>query len=510
MATKYVLIGNSAASLAAVDGIRKFDKQGEIQQSVTTYAAYNLWGGKNLYGGTKGRAYKVSFNRPYDDAGGAGQVWGEELQMLRFLEREGYDVKYCTNIDVHLQPAATWGAKAFLSVGHDEYWSWEMRQHVEEARERGIHLAFFSSNTCYRQIRLETSPLTRAANRTVVCYKDNALDALAQKAATQYLVTTYWREEPINRPECQLIGIQYDETMFPSVGDVVVANDAHWIFQHTGLQNGDRFVNLLNGREVDRLYSVVPNTEILCASPVQVEGLPYDANRLCHVTIYTWPASGALVFAAGTMYWSLALDDFGQSARGDIPVNAAAQQMMRNLLARFISGTPVPPVTPVAAEFVRSDRETQGNWRGIYGRDGYLLSDQEASIPDYAEADIRDPALLVWENATTDPRALQRGQEDSRFAWAWTAEQGFILDLNLTDEREHFISVYCLDWDNEGREQTITIFNALDNVVLDMQEVKDFGSGQYLVWRIKGHVQLAFTADHGVAVVSGIFFDPLP
>jgi NAD(P)H-nitrite reductase large subunit len=30
MATKYVLIGNSAASLAAVDGIRKFDKQGEI------------------------------------------------------------------------------------------------------------------------------------------------------------------------------------------------------------------------------------------------------------------------------------------------------------------------------------------------------------------------------------------------------------------------------------------------------------------------------------------------
>src|SRR5215470_20395381 len=30
MATKYVLIGNSAASLAAVDGIRKHDKTGEI------------------------------------------------------------------------------------------------------------------------------------------------------------------------------------------------------------------------------------------------------------------------------------------------------------------------------------------------------------------------------------------------------------------------------------------------------------------------------------------------
>jgi hypothetical protein len=481
-----------------------------FQQSVTTYAAYNLWGRNNLYGGTDGRAYKVSFNRPYDDAGGGGQVWAEELQLLRFLEREGYDVKYCTNVDVHVQPAATWGTKAFLSVGHDEYWSWEMRQHVEEARERGINLAFFSSNTCYRQIRLEPSPLNGAANRTVVCYKDETLDPLAQKTATLHLTTTSWRDEPVNRPECQLIGIQYDETLYPSAGNIVVTNEAHWIFQNTGLRNGDQFVNLLNGREVDRIYDRVPNTEILCASPVQVDGQSYDANHLTHVTLYTWPSSGALVFAAGTMYWPLALDDFGQSARGEVPVSLAVQQMMRNLFARFISTTPPPPPTPPTGAGASVDRETQGTWHGTYGRDGYLLSNDEAHVPGYVAVSLRDPARLVWESRTTDPRALQQAQSDSRFAWAWAAEQGFILELNLTDEQEHLVSIYCVDWENLGQEQTITMTNALDNTVLDVQEVKDFGAGQYLVWRVKGHVQFSFTAAKREALVSGIFFDPVP
>ncbi|MFN7928863.1 MAG: DUF6605 domain-containing protein [Blastocatellia bacterium] len=482
-----------------------------FQQSVTTYAAYNLWGGKNLYGGTGGqRAYKVSFNRPYDDSGGAGHVWAEEMQMLRFLEREGYDVKYCTNIDVHLQPAATWGAKAFLSVGHDEYWSWEMRQHVEEARASGLHLAFFSSNTCYRQIRLEPSPLTGAANRTVVCYKDNLIDPVAKQTATKHLTTVSWRDEPVNRPECELIGIQYDEAMFPAAGNVVVANDTHWVFQDTGLRNGDRFINLLNGREVDRIYTKVPNTEILCASPVQVQGLSYDANRLTHVTLYTWPSSGALVFASGTMYWSLVLDDFGQSARGEVPVNLAAQQMTRNLLARFTSGNPLPPPPgPSSTILVKIDRETQGTWRDVYGTEGYFLCDQEASIPDYAEVSIKDPALLLWEDPTTDSRALQRVQNDTRFAWAWAAEQGFVLDINLTDEQEHLISVYCLDWENVGLEQTITITDALENTVLDTQEVRDANGGQYLVWRLKGHVQLTVTPAQGEALVSGVFFDPV-
>ena len=63
----------------------------------------------------------------------------------------------------------------WLSVGHDEYWTWQMRAHVEGARRpRGATSRFFSGNVCYWQIRLEPSAITGEADRTMVSYKDDA------------------------------------------------------------------------------------------------------------------------------------------------------------------------------------------------------------------------------------------------------------------------------------------------------------------------------------------------
>jgi len=135
------------------------------QSMATTYQAYSNWGGKSLYPNLSvgPQAVKVSFDRPYSTGSGAGQfllAW--EYDMVRFLEREGYDVTYITNIDTHARPELLRRAKAFLSVGHDEYWSWEMRANVEAARDHGVNLAFFSANVCYWQARLEDG------NRTLV------------------------------------------------------------------------------------------------------------------------------------------------------------------------------------------------------------------------------------------------------------------------------------------------------------------------------------------------------
>jgi hypothetical protein len=93
-----------------------------FQTSVTTYQAYNSWGGYSLY--SKPRATHVSFNRPYRDGHGSGQFTAWESRMLRFLEREGYDVTYATDIDSHERGELLTMHKGFLSVGHDEYWSW--------------------------------------------------------------------------------------------------------------------------------------------------------------------------------------------------------------------------------------------------------------------------------------------------------------------------------------------------------------------------------------------------
>jgi hypothetical protein len=85
-------------------------------------------GRKTLYGfnSSNGQpAVKVSFNRPYDDSYSTGQFLSYEMDMVGFLEKEGYDVCYTTDVDTHTTASEILLHKAFLSVGHDEYWSWE-------------------------------------------------------------------------------------------------------------------------------------------------------------------------------------------------------------------------------------------------------------------------------------------------------------------------------------------------------------------------------------------------
>jgi cellulose synthase/poly-beta-1,6-N-acetylglucosamine synthase-like glycosyltransferase len=325
-----------------------------VQSSVTTFQAYNNWGGKSLYAfnSVGGQAAKVSFNRPYAisplplAAPGAGagdfltsnsfpidypaSAAGWEYNMVRWLEREGYDVTYATNVDVHARPDLLASHQAFLSVGHDEYWSWEMRRHVELARDQGTHVGFFSANTCYWQIRLESSRFTDEPHRTIVAYKENAPwhDPLQidQDPTNDYLVTTKWRNPPVNRPEAALIGSMFIETDAPVDGDFVIEDATHWVLNGTGLQRGDHLPGLL-GYEVDGGRDLPqPTTRIVARAPLaQHEGT---------VTVYT-TANGTIVFSTGSMQWSWGLDDYNAPALRKSVFSPAAQHITRNVLARF-------------------------------------------------------------------------------------------------------------------------------------------------------------------------------
>jgi hypothetical protein len=331
-----------------------------VQQNVTTYQAYNNWGGKSLYkwnSTDNKRASKVSFNRPY--AGnqqnpaaaygiGAGEFLcnvqphnpdypisnaGWEYNMIRWLEREGYDVAYCTNMDVHATPELLLKHKAWIAVGHDEYWSWEMRNHLEAALESGIHLGFFSANTGYWQVRFEASEINQQENRLMVCHKAEKRDPLSLSKDQRHLTTCQWRDEPVTRPEAQLLGVMY--VADPVDGDIVISNAKHWVFSETGLENGSRLPGLL-GYEVDFVNDCSPkNIEILAESP-WTKLNDNNVQGVAHITIYE-AESKALVFAAGTIQWSWALDDFNAPVLRASRSNPAAQQLTRNVLQRFIS-----------------------------------------------------------------------------------------------------------------------------------------------------------------------------
>jgi len=131
-----------------------------FQTSDTTWQAYNEYGGNSLYvGAPAGRAYKVSYNRPFITSqafGGKGAlswVFGSEYPMVRWLEANGYNVTYTSGVDSDRRGGLLLQHKVFMSVGHDEYWSAAQRANVEAARNAGVNLAFFSGNEVFWKTR---------------------------------------------------------------------------------------------------------------------------------------------------------------------------------------------------------------------------------------------------------------------------------------------------------------------------------------------------------------------
>ena len=142
-----------------------------LQTSDATWQAYNTYGGNSLYQCTVAcppgdpaaykSAYKVSYNRPFhtaeDDSGRSWLFTGPEYPMIRYLERNGYDVSYTSSADVGRNPALLKNHKVFMSSGHDEYWSASQRSAVEAARDAGVNLAFFTGNEMFWKTRWEPS-----------------------------------------------------------------------------------------------------------------------------------------------------------------------------------------------------------------------------------------------------------------------------------------------------------------------------------------------------------------
>lgn len=320
--------GTSRKQSYIVFVVRDDERHSELlfQSSVTTYQAYNEWGGRSLY--SNPRAFKVSFNRPYRRGHGTGDMLYWELSMVRFLEKEGYDVTYTTDVDTHAHGERLLSHKGFLSVGHDEYWTWQMMDNVEGARDHGIHVAFFGSNPAYWQIRLEPSVITGEQNRTITCYKNETADPVSHSddPAMRRMTTVKFRSHPVDRPEDALVGVMYESD--PVQADIVVSDAGSWVFDGTGLKNGDILHDLL-GYEVDKVSGHAP------ATIQRIAHSPYDFHgntRYSDMTVYTAP-SGSIVVATGSMQWSWGLVD--PEMEGKTYDNPAVKRATRNILLRF-------------------------------------------------------------------------------------------------------------------------------------------------------------------------------
>jgi hypothetical protein len=295
-----------------------------MMNAVTEWQAYNEWGGYSLYfgRGRGGRSFEnrgriVSFDRPYDQPGGAGDFVGLELPLVQLLEGRGYDVSYMTSVDFHRRPDLVQQHRALLSPGHDEYWSKPMRDGAEAARDRGVNLAFLGANAAYRQIRFEPSAL--GPDRHQVCYKSANEDPM--RKVDPSVVTVNWRDAPVNRPENAMIGQQYKCN--PVRDDMVIVAPNAWMFDGTGVTMNQRLATVI-GPECDAYTpgkQVPPNVQILAHSPVKCGGFS-------DMTYYTAP-SGAGVFASGSIWWITKLTPPGPGSPFDAIVSTTTENILR-------------------------------------------------------------------------------------------------------------------------------------------------------------------------------------
>ena len=325
-----------------------------FQTSDTTWQAYNNYGGNSLYAGLPvGRAYKVSYNRPFNTRavdGGQDWLFNSEYPMLRWLEANGYDVSYSSGIDTDRYASLLLNHRVFLSVGHDEYWSAAQRASVEAARNAGVNLAFFSGNEIFWKTRWENSIDGSATpHRTLVNYKETAANAKIDPTAVW---TGTWRDPRFSppsdggRPENALSGTIFMVNDGATTALVVPEADGKMRFWRNtsvaSLAAGTSATLASNtlGYEWDadvdngsRPAGLVrlSTTTVANAPVLQDYGSTYASGTATHnLTLYRH-ASGARVFGAGTVQWAWGLD--ATHDRGSAAADVRMQQATVNLLA---------------------------------------------------------------------------------------------------------------------------------------------------------------------------------
>ena len=320
-----------------------------FQCSDTTWAAYNRWpdlwslydDGTPPHNWYTGPGVAVSFDRPYGryrqifDAPlsqGSGEFLLWEFPLAFWMEKHGYDVSYISNLDTHANADRLLRCRALVSVGHDEYWSRAMYDHVKRAIDSGVHAAFLCGNSVdgLLDIREGTSS---GRHRTI----ERIGKFGGERSERERSFATPWKEH--GPPPELLMGAG---TTHPANGtaDWTCKSEKHWLFEGTGMASGDAIQGLVGWEHHGPPLGEIPGLEVLARGPVFSRGRPQNVEYTA--TMYPGP-KGNLVFNAATIWWSDGLAEppgyLRPSAHGGTPPgpDKRVQRMTANLFRKFVS-----------------------------------------------------------------------------------------------------------------------------------------------------------------------------
>jgi len=315
-----------------------------FQCSDNTWNAYNRWPSQfALYDNGENPWYwgpnvEVSFDRPYGkycqilDAPlsvGSGEFLLWEFPLAYWMEQQGYDVSYIANVDTHRDPDGLLRAKSFLSVGHDEYWSLAMYDHVKRAIEEGVNAAFLSGNAVCGVVPMMPSTDGRAHRIITRTGLFGGVDDIAEGFPDMTLL----KQDAPN--EGLLIG---SRNMYPVTGggDWICSMPDHWLFEGTGMKAGDGIPGLV-GWEWHGDPAPIEGLEVVSTGPVS-NG---NVEAQYAATIYPGP-KGNHVFNAATCWWADGLAEppgYVRPSAYSTPKgpDSRVQRITANLFERFLN-----------------------------------------------------------------------------------------------------------------------------------------------------------------------------
>ncbi len=242
-----------------------------FQCSDTTWQAYNRWPSQfSLYDDGENTWYwgpgvDISFDRPYGKycqimdaplSTGSGEWFLWEFPMAYWLEAQGYDVTYISNLDTHTDPTGLQRAKGFISIGHDEYYSMEMFNQLRGAIDSGLNVGFFSGNVCCGRIDL------KASHRGIPNRILERVDFWGPRDEDEIKSFPSMAKLPHTSPNSNLLVGAGNVAPTTGGSDWICSQPDHWIFEGTKMKRGEGIPGLV-GWEWYGNPAKIPGLEVL-------------------------------------------------------------------------------------------------------------------------------------------------------------------------------------------------------------------------------------------------------
>jgi hypothetical protein len=306
--------------------VRQDDRHADliVNRADFTDEAYNDWdGGSNSSSAYVGHTW-VTFDRPLRSPAALGSYsyssgyFLYEYPMVRWLEAQGYDLTYVSDVDLDARANVLARGRALLIVGHDEYWSAAMRDRVERARDEGLHLGLFGSDLVDGLIRFFPHD-ARTFSRTI-SDSDGHKNEFADLPLDE-------KRPPHDNPSDTLTGTHYIDwcaAAHPECGrdmraklriadDMVITARSHPAFR--GVDTKHPLLQVL-GYEYEVPYHAVSRLPFHVKVLARAKSI--KPGGMAPVMVAYQAASGARVFNVGSMHWGHALDGWtGRAALRD-------------------------------------------------------------------------------------------------------------------------------------------------------------------------------------------------